>query len=241
MYMLCFASVVYEPHCEMIVFRVSFESILLNLNCTDYPEAMYLITIFSICRCYMNSLMRKHTFCICESPDQMGCNRYMEIAERQILSYLSLNLSCGYTYLKWATFNICENKDTDQLRSNPEADQCLSFCYIDSTEPRLPKYKISSLWPSPVAVQPGLCQTWSESTLLVFSHRGSSVLWSIASMKTCLKGVYWKPLAKTQQESTYNLQIPYKLSKMSCVARKHVFGVSDLVRHKVGFLVIEDG
>ena len=39
--------------------------------------------------------------------------------------------------------------------------------------PLLPKYKISSLYPSPVVVQPGLCQTWSKSTLLVFSCCGS--------------------------------------------------------------------
>ena len=65
------------------------------------------------------------------------------------------------------TFCICENKDADR-----EADQRLCFRYLDSTIPILPKYKISSLWPSPVDAQPGLCQTWSESTLLVFSRRG---------------------------------------------------------------------
>ena len=45
--------------------------------------------------------------------------------------------------------------------------------YLDSTIPLLAKSKISSFWPSPVAVQPGLCQTWSESTLLVFLCWGS--------------------------------------------------------------------
>ena len=68
------------------------------------------------------------------------------------------------------TLCICENKDTAQLCSNRKADQCL-FRYLDSTIPLIPKCKISSLQPSPVAVQPGLCQTWSESTLLVFSRR----------------------------------------------------------------------
>ena len=42
-------------------------------------------------------------------------------------------------------FCICENKDTDQLRGNREADQRLCFRYTDSTIPLLPKYKISSL------------------------------------------------------------------------------------------------
>ena len=60
-------------------------------------------------------------------------------------------------------FCICENKDTDQLRGNREADQRLCFRYMDNTIPLLPKSEISSLWLSPVAVQPGLCQTWSET------------------------------------------------------------------------------
>ena len=66
------------------------------------------------------------------------------------------------------TICICKNKDADQLRGNREADQHLCFRYLDSTIPLLAKSKISSFWPSPIAVQPGLCQTWSESTLLVF-------------------------------------------------------------------------
>ena len=60
-------------------------------------------------------------------------------------------------------FCICENKDADQLRGNREADQRLCFRYTDSTISLLPKYEISSLQPSSVAVQPGLCGAWSET------------------------------------------------------------------------------
>ena len=60
-------------------------------------------------------------------------------------------------------FCICHNKDADQLRGNREADQRLCFRYIDSTIPLLPKYEMLSLWPSSVAVQPVLCQTWSKT------------------------------------------------------------------------------
>ena len=60
-------------------------------------------------------------------------------------------------------FCICENKDADQLRGNREADQRLCFGYIDSTIPLLPKSEISSLQPSSVVVEPGLCRTWSET------------------------------------------------------------------------------
>ena len=65
--------------------------------------------------------------------------------------------------MKKTVFSICENKDADQLRGNREADQRLCFRYIDSTIPLLSKSGISSLWPSSVAVQPGLCRTWSET------------------------------------------------------------------------------
>ena len=60
-------------------------------------------------------------------------------------------------------FCICENKDADQLRGNREADQRLCFRYLDSTIPLLSKFEISSLEPSSVTVQPGLCHTWSET------------------------------------------------------------------------------
>ena len=53
--------------------------------------------------------------------------------------------------------------NSDQLRSYRKADQCLCFHYIDSTIPLLTIYKISNLWPSCVALEPGLCGTWSET------------------------------------------------------------------------------
>ena len=61
--------------------------------------------------------------------------------------------------MKKMAFCICENKDADQLRYNREADQRLYFRYTDSTIPLLPKSEISSLKPSSLAVQPGLCRT----------------------------------------------------------------------------------
>ena len=70
-------------------------------------------------------------------------------------------------------FCIYENKDVDQLRGNRESDQGLCFCYVASTIPLLPKYKISSLYASSVTAQPGLCQTRSETPKNVFSQRGS--------------------------------------------------------------------
>ena len=60
-------------------------------------------------------------------------------------------------------FRICENKDADQLRGNREANQRLCFRYTDTTTTLLSKYEMSSLLPSYVAVQPGLCGTWSET------------------------------------------------------------------------------
>ena len=74
------------------------------------------------------------------------------------------------------TICICENKDADQLRGNREADQRLCCHYIDSTVLLLSKSEISSLLPSSVAAQPGLCRTRSETRILVFSCRGSNLV-----------------------------------------------------------------
>ena len=60
-------------------------------------------------------------------------------------------------------FSICKNKGADQLLSNCAADQRLCFRHIDSTIPLVPKSETSSLWPSSVVVQPGLCWTWMET------------------------------------------------------------------------------
>ena len=65
--------------------------------------------------------------------------------------------------MRKTAFYICENKDADQLCSNCAANQRLCFRYRDSTIPLLSKSEISSLKPSSVAVQPGLCRTWSET------------------------------------------------------------------------------
>ena len=65
-------------------------------------------------------------------------------------------------------FGICENKDADQLRGNREADQRLCFRHTDSTIPHLSKSEISSISPSSVAAQPGLCRTLSETPKTCF-------------------------------------------------------------------------
>ena len=56
-------------------------------------------------------------------------------------------------------FCICENKDTDQLRGNCEADQHLCFRYTDSTIPLLPKSEIFK----PLAIS---CTVWFVSDLV---------------------------------------------------------------------------
>ena len=79
---------------------------------------------------------------------------YIEQAENDKMSRVVRKSAFAY---------ICENKDADQLRGNREADQRLCFRCMDSTIPLLPKSEISSHWPSCVAVQPGLCGTWSKT------------------------------------------------------------------------------
>ena len=74
------------------------------------------------------------------------------------------------------TICISENKDTDQLRGNREADQRLCFRYSESTIPLLLKSEISSFYLFHVLVQVGLCRTCSETTLLVFPRGGSLIV-----------------------------------------------------------------
>ena len=61
--------------------------------------------------------------------------------------------------MRKAFFGNAKSKDADQLCGNRTADQRLCFRYIDSTIPLLSKSEISTLKPSSVTVQPGLCQT----------------------------------------------------------------------------------
>ena len=73
-------------------------------------------------------------------------------------------------------FCICENKDTDQLCGDREADQRLCFPYTDSTIPFLPKSEFQAsrhlLWLySPACVGPG-----RKPRRPVFSWRGSYIL-----------------------------------------------------------------
>ena len=57
---------------------------------------------------------------------------------------------------------FCKNRDADQLRGNHAMSNAFvfaCFCYVDRTVPLHPKSKISNLYSSSVAVQPGLCRT----------------------------------------------------------------------------------
>ena len=65
-------------------------------------------------------------------------------------------------------FCLCENKGTDKLYSNHAVDQHLCFHFVDSKLILLSKSGISSLWPSSVALQPGLCWTWLETLKTCF-------------------------------------------------------------------------
>ena len=75
-------------------------------------------------------------------------------------------------------FCICENKDTDQLRSNCAADQRLCFRYRDSTIPLLPTSEISSLQPSSAVVQYSpVCVGPGRNTEDRFSHNEAQIVY----------------------------------------------------------------
>ena len=96
-------------------------------------------------------------------------------------------------------FCICENKDADQLRGNREADQRLCFRYIDSTIPLLPKSEISSFQLSSVAVQPGLCRTWSEipKTGFLITRLINEITIVPPNLRISGKITFTKPVEKT--------------------------------------------
>ena len=87
------------------------------------------------------------------------------------------------------TICVGENKGTDQLRSNCEANQRLCFHYSDSTIPLLLiKFPASSSFT--VLVQVGLCQTCSETTLLVFPRGGSNGLQNQMRCESIVSNVF---------------------------------------------------
>ena len=130
------------------LWEINFVEILLVLDCTCmYYKKLKYLNIKNHLK-YLKTLLQNY----------------------DLMHYKIHNLS---GVMRKPTFCICENKGADQLRGNREADQRLCFRYTGSTITLLSKYEISSLWPSFVAVQPGLCQTRLETRTLVFSRPGS--------------------------------------------------------------------
>ena len=87
---------------------------------------------------------------------------------------------------KKTAFCTCENKDADQLCSK-HYGSAPCFRYMDSAIPLLPKSEITSLQTS-VAVQPSLCQTWSETPKTVFLTT-RLILWCIKKCQIHSAGV----------------------------------------------------
>ena len=65
----------------------------------------------------------------------------------RMVMFVVLTRTSGYVsrIVRKREFGLCENKGADQLRSNCEADQRLSFRYPDSIIPLLLKSEISSI------------------------------------------------------------------------------------------------
>ena len=126
-------------------------------------------------------------------------------------------------------FCICENKDADQLRGNREADQRLCFRYTDSTIPLLPKYEISSLYPSSVAVQPGLCGTWSETpktgfltTRLICKQTAKAMVRLHVCVDMASFVLRTMSLLKYQKFKQYSKNSFYNFLDLCCIENKFV-------------------
>ena len=80
------------------------------------------------------------------------------------------NGGCSFSYIRiWGKLEESRRDKgvflqiRKQRRSNREAEQRLCFRNMVRTIHLLPKFEVSSLFPSSVAEQPGLCWTWSEA------------------------------------------------------------------------------
>ena len=149
-------------------------------------------------------------------------------------------------------FCICKNKDADQLHGNREADQRLCFRYKDSTISLLPKYEISSLQPSSVAVQPDFMWDLVGIPEHRFSHNETQIKSVVhdyvfakivtaicSNSKVILTGIRGIVIPGKSRQKALDLISQYKdntcnfrlylstgKNKMSHVVRKPVFGVS---------------
>ena len=122
----------------------------------------------------MKLAMSKPTICIFEPQTCLCCSTgqfesflatLFSISQAYIVSNMRKQMS---RVMGKHAFCICDKIGTDQQRSfDRTVGQHLCFSYIDSTIPLLPKVEISSLQPSSVVVQTGLCRTW-----LVFPQTG---------------------------------------------------------------------
>ena len=107
------------------------------------------------------------------------------------------------------TFCTCENKDADQLRGYREADLCLCFRFIDSTIPLLYMSEISSLLPSSLAVQPGLCRPGRKPECW-FSHETAQLCYRSGLTFDCISCLFYlKRMISTMFLilKSYNFQI----------------------------------
>ena len=93
----------------------------------------------------LNSL-NAHNFLILQPILMTLVSKFMVYRALSDKTYLLLGLRSPLSLvMRKPAFCICENKDTDQLRGNREADQRLCFRYTDTTIPLLSKFEISSL------------------------------------------------------------------------------------------------
>ena len=128
---------------------------------------------------------------ICQSSFQCLESKFSSFLAVQNEVYLmqlkmrSLHMSC---HTRKPTICICENKEADQLCSNCTADQHLCFRYMDSTTPLLLKSEISSSYPSSLAAQAGLYETWSETLKTRFLT--SRLKLRIEALKCILHNLY---------------------------------------------------
>ena len=116
-----------------------------------------------------------------------------------------MNAKFHWHYISvWSIIKLERKKSHKILKSLTDFDKVRFFSLtkilgqnnpcIASTIPLIPKYKISSLQPSSVVIQPGLCGTWLETpktcfltTRLKGSHDAAKFFWTPEKLQKAQK------------------------------------------------------
>ena len=98
---------------------------------------------FFLCVFFVGLRLYVNNFSVMSGQQTQSCEMIKQL--RDLMNSAIRGANDTSLVMRKPAFGKCENKNADQLRGNPEADQRLCFRYIDSTIPLLPKSNFKPL------------------------------------------------------------------------------------------------